>query len=432
MRDGGRLAAAIEILTEIENKRRPVQEALKEWGASHRFAGSGDRVAIGNLVFDALRHKLSFAARMNATSPRALTLATYCWGWGYSVDHLDQTLKSDNYAPEQLSEEEFSALAATEKPEMAKYEAADIPEWLFDYFEQAYGDEAVAIGQALSARAPIDLRCNSLKMSRDKLLGKLSHLKASQTNVTPTAVRLDPVVGPRKAPHVQAEEGFRKGWFELQDEASQIAAILVGAKAGEQVLDLCAGGGGKSLALSAQMQNKGQIYAYDASKLRLAPLYERMARAGARNIQIIDPQTGDLDSLKGKMDRVLVDAPCSGTGVWRRRPDTKWRVTPNALQGRLDEQRKVLESAKYFVRDGGILIYATCSLIADENQQQIDWFLNENPNFKQLDLLEDYKSCFSCRREELPMHDKKGSLTLSPLHTKTDGFFIAKLQKVAS
>ncbi|MDD7908936.1 RsmB/NOP family class I SAM-dependent RNA methyltransferase [Pseudovibrio exalbescens] len=431
MRDGGRLAAAIEVLAEIESRRRPVQEALKDWGNSHRFAGSGDRVAIGNLVFDALRHKLSYAHIMGESTPRALALATYVIGWGNAVEQLEGAIESDPHAPDPLSEAERTALTEQDLSAAPDHVVADVPEWLFSRFASAFGEEAIAVGKALSQRAPIDMRVNTLKSTPEKVLKRLSHLNAQPSGLSGNCVRLAPVTGPKKSPHVQAEEGFRKGWFELQDEASQIAALLVGAQPGEQVLDLCAGGGGKSLALAANMDNKGQIYAYDASKLRLAPLYERMTRAGVRNIQVVDPQTGSLDQLKGRMDRVMVDAPCSGTGVWRRRPDTKWRVTENALAGRIEEQRKVLAHAAEFVKDGGIMAYATCSLLPEENQDQVLWFLDNHSEFEALDMRLEWAKLFG-NTERHPLFSEDGThATLSPAHTNTDGFFISLMRKKA-
>lgn len=429
MRDGGRLSAAIDVLSEIETRRRPVQEALKDWGNAHRFAGSGDRVAIGNLVFDALRHKLSYAYIMGDASPRALALATYVIGWQNPVEQLVAAIEADPHAPAPLSDFEFNKLASPDLTNAEDHEVCDIPKWLYSRFQAAFGEETVAVGRALSARAPIDMRVNTLKADPERVLKRLAHLHAVPSGLSPAGIRLAPVTGPRKSPHVQAEEGFRKGWFELQDEASQIAALMVGAKPGDQVLDLCAGGGGKSLALAANMDNKGQIYAFDASKLRLAPLYERMARAGVRNIQVVDPQTGKLDDLKGRMDKVLVDAPCSGTGVWRRRPDTKWRVTENALAGRVDEQRKVLAQAAEFVKPGGVLTYATCSLLPEENQDQVRWFLEQHPEFAPMDLRLEWARLFG-NTSRHPLFAQDGSYaTLTPAHTDTDGFFLSLLQK---
>ncbi|MEP0456869.1 MAG: MFS transporter, partial [Roseibium sp.] len=263
MKDGGRLSAAIEVLSEVFERHRPVQLALRDWGASHRFAGSGDRTVIGNLVFDALRHKASIGARVGSRDPRLLVLATYVLTWENGLDRLQTVLSEDHHAPDALSEAEETSLKSDVSDDTLPHDAADVPDWLWPSFEKQFGDKAVAEGRALAQRAPIDLRVNTLKSDREKLQKRLAHAGAEATSITPTALRIAPKPGAGRMPHVQAEEGYRKGWFELQDEASQIAAALAGAKPGEQVLDLCAGGGGKTLALAAAMENKGQIYAYD-------------------------------------------------------------------------------------------------------------------------------------------------------------------------
>ncbi|WP_417683873.1 RsmB/NOP family class I SAM-dependent RNA methyltransferase [Roseibium sp.] len=428
MKDGGRLAAAIEVLTEVETRHRPVQLALRDWGTAHRFAGSGDRTVIGNLVFDALRHKLSLAERMGDASPRALVLATYTAGWQQGLERLTEVLENDRHAPEGLSEQETAALNGFEAVSLSGNKAADVPEWLWPAFQQAFGENAVAEGQALGERAPIDLRTNTLKSDRDKLLKRLAHTGAVATSITGTALRIAAKPGAARMPHVQAEEGYQKGWFELQDEASQVAAQLAGAKPGDQVLDLCAGGGGKTLALAASMQNKGQIYAYDADRLRLAPIHDRIKRAGAHNIQVRDPASSKLDDLEGGMDLVFVDAPCTGTGVWRRRPDSKWKLTEKALEDRLQEQTKVLESAARYVKPGGRLVYATCSILPAENGEQIDRFLAERSDFSPVSALEEWKVRFG----DAPMPayvTQRGDVTLTPATTQTDGFFLAILRK---
>ncbi|MEC9400968.1 MAG: RsmB/NOP family class I SAM-dependent RNA methyltransferase, partial [Pseudomonadota bacterium] len=284
MKDGGRLAAAIEVLTEVETRHRPVQLALKDWGSAHRFAGSGDRTVIGNLVFDALRNKASLGARMNDGSARAVVLATYCLGWGKGLQALSDVLEQDHHAPAALSPDEIACLSQEPDSTPSPFEQADIPEWLWPHFETVFGESAIEEGQALATRAPVDMRTNTLKSDRDKVLKRLAHTGAKATPLSPVGARIEAKPDLGRMPHVQAEEGYRKGWFELQDEASQLAAHLAQAKPGEQVLDFCAGGGGKTLALAASMQNKGQLYAYDADRLRLAPIHERLQRAGVRNI----------------------------------------------------------------------------------------------------------------------------------------------------
>jgi 16S rRNA (cytosine967-C5)-methyltransferase len=195
------------------------------------------------------------------------------------------------------------------------------------FFEENFDDEWVAEASALSERAPLDMRVNTLKADRDKVQKQLAKFGAKPTKIARHGLRIAPGKGPDRLPNVQAEPAFQKGWFEIQDEGSQIVADLVFAQPGEQVFDYCAGGGGKTLALSAALDNKGQVHAWDADKSRLAPIFDRLKRAGTRNVQV-HAADADLSPLEGRMDRVLVDAPCTGSGTWRRNPDAKWRLQP--------------------------------------------------------------------------------------------------------
>ncbi len=430
MKDGGRLSAAIEVIEDIENRRRPVQEALKDWGANHRFAGSGDRTVIGNLVFDVLRKRSSLGWRMGSDSARDLVLGVYGLEWGHDVASIEAAIEADRHAPAPLTDKEKAALAANSLNDAPDWVKADVPEWLWSSFSANFDDEAVAEGIALAQRAPIDLRVNTLKANREKVLKRLGSLGAQATAIAPTGVRLKPKPGAARMPHVQAEEGYRKGWFELQDEASQVAALLVFAQAGEQVLDFCAGGGGKTLALAAAMENKGQIYAYDSDKLRLAPIHERIARAGARNIQVRQPGDAALDDLVGRMDRVLVDAPCTGTGVWRRRPDAKWRLSEAALEDRIAEQEEALGLASAFVKPGGCLVYATCSVLAEENEQQVYAFCEANEDFELVSLGEVWQDTFGFDTPH-PWSADMNTITMTPASTGTDGFFVAVMVRNA-
>lgn len=430
MKDGGRLAAAIEVLDEVNSRHRPVQHALKDWGSAHRFAGSGDRTVIGNLVFDALRNRASLAASMKSDSSRPLVLATYARTWGNGVEALSEALAQDRHAPDALSDEEATLLSKAGPQDMAECAQADVPEWLWSRFQEVFGKNAVAEGEALAKRAPVDMRVNTLKSDRDKLLKRLAHTGAVATGLSPLGLRIEAKPGLGRMPHVQAEEGYRKGWFELQDEASQLAAHLAQAKPGEQVLDYCAGGGGKTLALAAAMENKGQLYAYDADRLRLAPIHERLQRAGVRNIQVRDPASSSLDSLEGEMDLVFIDAPCTGTGVWRRRPDSKWRLAEKALADRLEDQKHVLENASRYVKPGGRLAYATCSVLPEENQQQAEQFLKDHPDFAALSALEIWQRTLP--HAPVPHYVfGPGHLLMTPATTLTDGFFVALFQRNA-
>lgn len=430
MRDGGRLGAAIEVLTEIEARRRPVADALKEWGLAHRFAGSGDRIAIGNLVYDVLRCRASLAYRAGQNEPRALALAAYAVLWGQGLDGLDRAL-ADPHAPGALSADERAALSrANPLADAPLAVRADVPDWLATSFERVFGDHAEAEGRALAERAPIDLRVNTLKSSRAAMLDELSHLKASATKLAPHAVRVPVGAGPAKPPHVQSEPAYKRGLVEIQDEGSQIASALANAKSGELVLDLCAGAGGKTLAMAADMQNKGTIHVYDADKRRFGDLFERLERAAVRLVDVRHPERPDpLGALEGRMDLVLVDAPCTGTGTWRRRPDAKWRVTPNALAGRTREQDEVLAKAARMVRPGGRVVYITCSVLPEENEDRIAAFLSLQGDFA-LETPGPGSSVETAIKAFVRMAPGLGPVArLTPLSAGTDGFFVACLRK---
>lgn len=428
MKDGGRLSAAISVLSEVESRHRPVQVALRDWGTAHRFAGSGDRTVIGNMVFDALRHRASLAARLGDDSSRMAVLGTYALSWEKGLDGLLAACEADRHAPEPLTDEEKQKISEAAERGVNGAAAADVPEWLWSSFEGMFGDAAEAEGKALASRAPIDLRVNLIKSNREKLLKKLAHVHAVACEHAPTGIRINPQPGASRMPHVQAEEGYQKGWFELQDEGSQLAAILAQAKPGDQVLDFCAGGGGKTLALAAAMNNKGQVFAYDAERLRLAPIHERLKRAGAHNIQVKDPATSDMEAMKGTMDLVFVDAPCTGTGVWRRRPDSKWKLSEKALEGRLKDQQDVLEKACQYVRPGGRLIYVTCSVLPAENTDQVTAFLEAHPEFSSVSALQAWKTALP--EVGLPKYvNDRGDILLTPASMGTDGFFAAILEK---
>ena len=242
--------------------------------------------------------------------------------------------------------------------------------------EASFGASAAEEGRALAERAPVDLRVNLLKTNRDKALRALAHLKPEPTPLSPVGLRI--AMRPDgRAPPLASDPAYVKGLVELQDEGSQLAALLAEAKPGMQVLDLCAGAGGKTLALAAVMENQGQIYAADPDAHRLAPIFARLARSGARNVQVRAPrgQTDVLADLEGRCDLVLIDAPCTGSGAWRRNPDAKWRMRPGALEQRIKDQDETLESALRFVKQGGRIVYVTCSVLRAENEDRIAAFL---------------------------------------------------------
>jgi 16S rRNA (cytosine967-C5)-methyltransferase len=422
---GGRVAAAIEVLAAIETRHRPASEALKDWGVSHRFAGSGDRAAIGNIVYDALRWRASSAWIMGADTPRALVLATVGYRWRLGADGLARLFDGDEHAPEPLSESETDRLATVDLGAAPDAIRADRPEWTAARFQRLFGDDWVAEGEALALRPPLDMRANLLKADRDKVLKSLARFGASAARFAASGLRIAPTEGEGRHPNVQNEPAFQKGWFEVQDEGSQIAALLVGAKPGEQVLDLCAGAGGKTLALASAMQNKGQIFATDSDRARLAPVFDRLRRAGARNVQVREAGAS-LADLAGRMDAVLIDAPCTGSGVWRRRPDAKWRLTERALGDRMAEQAALLREGARFVKPGGRLVYVTCSLFPEENADQVAAFLAAASDFEGQPPAEGAAKVPSLAEAALVSGD---GLVLSPRRTGTDGFFVATMRR---
>ncbi|MCF4098058.1 RsmB/NOP family class I SAM-dependent RNA methyltransferase [Maritalea mediterranea] len=431
MRLPGRLSAAIEVLNDIEKRKRPVADALKDWGLSHRFAGSGDRAAIGNIVYDALRKKLSNAHVAGGDTGRHLAFATLIRDWGETPKSLHAMFEGDKFAPEPLSDKEIATLTrANPLADAPLHVQADIPEWCQNSFERNFDEEWVAEGQALATRPPVDLRVNTLKANRDKVLKALKRVKPVATEIALNGVRLKAGTTDARTPNVQAEEGYQKGWYEVQDEGSQIVADLIFARPGEKVLDLCAGAGGKSLAMAAAMENKGQIFAYDSDRKRLSAIFERIKRAGAHNIQVRQPDDGSLDDLLDSMDKVVVDAPCTGSGTWRRRPDAKWRLSREQLDVRLREQEEVLSQAIPFVKVGGFLIYITCSVFPEENEGQIYAFLDENPSFELVSAGEVWQDLYGFDKPQPWSSDLK-SITLTPGTTNTDGFYFAVMLRNA-
>jgi 16S rRNA (cytosine967-C5)-methyltransferase len=429
MTPAAHVAAAIEILADLAMRRRPAADAVRDWGLSHRFAGSRDRAAISNLIYDTLRKRASAAFLMAEETPRALMIGALREARSLAPEAIGALFCGEGHAPAPLTLQEYARLASQALDEAPDHIRGDYPEWLAEKFAAAFGEDAAAEGAALATRAPIDLRVNILKLSREDALSRLDHLNPQETPLSPLGLRLSP--GPTgRGPALAAEPAYARGYVETQDEASQLAALLCAAEPGEQVLDLCAGGGGKALALAGQMHNRGQIYAHDSDGRRLTPIIDRLERAGARNVQLRAPRgkADVLADLAGRCDLVLIDAPCTGAGVWRRHPDAKWRLAPGALEQRLAEQRELLEKGAGYVRPGGRLAYVTCSVLIDENEAQIAAFLARNPAFSAV------PAAAMAQRAGLPELARFASthgagLRFSPRASGTDGFYVALLQK---
>lgn len=434
MKDGGRLQAAIEVLEDVEKRRRPVADALKDWGLSHRFAGSGDRNAIASLAYDALRRKASLAWIMGSPSARAAVLATWARTWGRGVAGLETAL-ADPHAPKPLTADERERLEeepANRLADAPDHVRADVPEWLAPSLVSLWGEAMVAEGRALAARASVDLRVNTLKGTRAEALAALAHMGAVETPLSPLGLRLPEGAPTAKAPHVPSEAAYQEGLIEIQDEGSQLAAALAAPTPGTRVLDLCAGGGGKALALAAAMGDRGRVFAYDDDKRRFGDFRDRLARAGATCVELRPPIGADpLADLEGTIDLVLVDAPCTGTGTWRRRPDAKWRLRPNALADRMRDQDEVLDAAARFAAPSARIVYVTCSILPEEDEDRVDAFLARHDGWRLADPLARLAPDLRDRLARFVREGAPGtpSLRLTPAGAGTDGFFVAVLER---
>jgi 16S rRNA (cytosine967-C5)-methyltransferase len=433
MTPAARLSAAIELIDTIDVQRVPAAKALKEWGTAHRFAGSGDRAAISGLVWDVVRRRSSSAWIMGDDSPRARVLGMLRLERKLETDAIAALCDGSRFAPQPLSEAERTALTSGSLESAPAPVVGDYPEWLDTHLAEVFGEERALEAAAMASRAPLDLRVNTLKAKREKVLASTAHLGTMLTPWSPAGLRIELSADARN-PGIHAEEAFIKGLIEVQDEGSQLAALLSAGKAGEQVIDLCAGAGGKTLALAAQMQGKGRLIATDDDKRQLAPIHERLSRAGVHNCEVRTPKgEGDaLSDIKASADLVLIDAPCTGTGTWRRNPDAKWRIRPGALEIRLKDQIDVLDRAARLVKPGGRIAYITCSVLPAENNHQVRAFVARHPEFavtppsETVTVLWDKAEDFSAAT----LQSGEG-LLMTPRRTGTDGFFVAVLKRWA-
>src|ERR1700719_4647367 len=432
MTPAARLSAAIELIDTIDAQRVPAAKALKEWGTAHRYAGSGDRAAISGLIWDVLRRRASSAWIMDEDTPRARLLGMLRLERRLDADAIAALCDGSRFAPEPLTDRERAALVSRSLEDAPPHIAGDYPEWLDRYLAEVFGDDRVAEAVAMASRAPLDLRVNTLKAKREKVLGSTAHLGTAPTPWSPLGLRIELGADARN-PGIHAEEDFIKGAIEVQDEGSQLAALLSGAKPGEQVIDLCAGAGGKTLALAAMMQGKGRLIATDHDKRQLAPISERLSRAGIHNADVRAPK-GDADPLadiRASADLVLIDAPCTGTGTWRRNPDAKWRMRPGALEVRLKDQVEVLDRAAVLVKPGGRIAYITCSVLPPENAEQVRAFVGRHRDFAVVPPSHTVTALWDKAEEFLAatLPSPEG-LLMTPRRTGTDGYFVSILRRI--
>ncbi|HXJ01111.1 MAG TPA: RsmB/NOP family class I SAM-dependent RNA methyltransferase [Micropepsaceae bacterium] len=423
MTPAARIQAAIEILDALNATAMPADRLLRDWFRARHFMGSKDRAAVAERVYDVLRHRGSAAWRMGREDTRSLVIGTLLKE-GHGADEVGKLFASGGYGPAPLTDEELQSIATPPADPPPRHVPGEYPEWLEPELIHAFGDRLLDEMGAMLARAPVDLRVNSLRATRpDMLVGLRSlDIACEAMPFAPHGIRIPSGEGLGALQHTQF---FQTGAFEFQDESSQIAALLCDAKPGSRVLDLAAGAGGKSLALAAIMQNQGEILAFDTDATRLKQLGPRARRAGATIITATDKRGGPLwDS--GKFDYVLVDAPCSGSGAWRRNPGAKWRLTPTRLEELVALQNWLIDDGARHVKSGGRLIYATCSVLPRENQAVITAFLARNSGFRVLAAADIWRSVTA----SVPPPGMEDYFNATPHKTGTDGFFACIMTKV--
>lgn len=435
MRPAGRLAAAIEILQAIDESGRPADRILDRYIRDRRFIGGGDRSAIAARVWGIFRRRarldwwIKKAGKGIGRNARGRVLADLVLHDRQDVSGIAEMFDGSRHAPDALEKAESEALRRIvgndlDSPEMPEAVRAECPAWLWPYMQTRFGDEAAAALAGLGREAPFDLRVNPLAgLGRDAVVASLAEeqIPAELTALSPVGLRLD-----RRRP-VDRMAVFKSGAVEVQDEGSQIAALLTGAGPGMLAIDYCAGAGGKALALAAGMENKGRLILFDVSKGRLDRAAVRLRRAGVHNAERKVLAEGDksLKRLAGKADRVLVDAPCSGTGTWRRNPDAKWRYGADDLAELTKTQRSILERAASLVKPGGRVIYVTCSVLRAENEDVVDGFLAESDRFSVLPVAGVWAETVG----DTLCPASGPYLTLAPHRDGTDGFFVAVLER---
>ena len=429
MTPSARLAAAIDLLTEIEAQpRRPADAVANDFFRARRYIGSGDRRAVSDRAWHVLRARRRLGWWIDrvrgAPTPRLLTAASLLLE-GWTASGLRQAFSGGQYAPAPLIDLELQATRALEghtleHPDMPVAVRLEFPDWILPHLEARFGSALVPEMRAALDPAPLDLRANLLKTTRDAAQAALLEegIAAEPTPLSPWGLRVDG----RRA--VTTGTAFQTGLVEIQDEGSQLVAALVGATPDMRIVDWCAGAGGKTLALAMQMQNRGHLVACDVSAPRLDGAVRRLRRAGVHNAERHLVAAGDKWAKRraGTFDRVLVDAPCTGTGTWRRNPDARHRLRERDLEELLPKQAGILDASARLVRPGGRLIYATCSLLPQEDEMQVDSFLQRTPGFRLLPLDQVWT---------LPaaMPNAGPYLTLTPLRHRTDGFFAAVLER---
>lgn len=410
------LATTLDVLGRVLEFERPADAVLSYTFRNDPQMGSHDRAFIAEAVYGVLRRLRGLQAIAAPATPRRLLLAWLARHGGINMRQFAGAVKDDELA----WLKEMKAADLSTQPEAVRLE---LPDWLHERLHARFGDHLPALAEALNRPAPLDLRVNTVKMARDDVLKMFATegIAAAATPYSPLGIRL------QGKPALQKHPLFIEGAVEVQDEGSQLLGLLLAPKRGEMVCDFCAGAGGKTLILGALMANTGRLYAYDVSEKRLNNMKPRLARSGLSNVHpqlIAHERDPKIKRLAGKFDRVLVDAPCSGLGTLRRNPDLKWRQSPESLLELTAKQAAILESAARLVKAGGRLVYATCSLLEEENEAIVQAFLAAHPDYHLVPVGE----VLAAQNIALAMGD---TLRLDPAIHNTDGFFAAVLERKA-
>ena len=410
-----RLDLAILALRGILPLEHPADTTLRYFFQQERI-GSNERAFVAETVFGTLRHRLLLEHTcVDKATPRRMALAYLVRFGGYNLREIEPVLQRDE-------KDWLATVKGVQLDTLPLSVQAELPEWLVEKMRVSYSDEDIlTIGRSMQQGAPLDIRVNTLLAKRDEVLQKLQeqNIEATLTPFSPVGIRLK-----EKIP-LNKDDLFTEGKVEVQDEGSQLLGLMLAPKRTDMVVDFCAGAGGKTLMLSAVMNSQGRLYAMDVSEKRLANLKPRLKRSGASNIQpMLIAHENDLKvkRLSGKIDRVLVDAPCSGLGTLRRNPDLKFRQSPQSLEELKQKQTAILASASRLVKKGGRLVYATCSILPEENQDIVQAFLAANPDF----ALVPAGVVLQQQKVALEMGDY---LELRPHLHNTDGFFAAVMER---
>lgn len=399
------MAAAAEVLAEVFQRKAAADRTLTAWGRNHRFAGSKDRAAIADRVYTVLRRRNECAFRMQNDTARALVIGSLAVADGLEPDAIAALCVDGQHALGALTEDERARVGDARAP-TEPWVLFNYPQWLHSEFVQAFGADLPRELAALCGRAPLDLRVNALKAERDSVVMELMAAGViAGTLGVPNGLRIS--VG--SDAKVTTLPAYLEGRVEIQDEASQRAVLLAGVRPEDTVVDLAAGAGGKALALAVEMENRGRILACDVDGARLQALLPRAQRSGVSVIELAgDPYADGLTArCAGGADLVFVDAPCSGTGTWRRNPEAKWTLNAARLDAYRAAQRRLLDRAVALAKPSGAIVYATCSLLPSEGPQQLVALAQRHPGW----------------RAEIVQ-------TLTPYRDRTDGFFVARLVRV--